>query len=262
MEKEDKRGIFFGVIGVLTLIVAIIGASFAYFSINATSRDDALEVTAASVKIKYLDGDSVAMKNLIPSEQNIALETYRRAVAGEQYEDTGKGMVDYQVCKDDKGYTVCGYYDFELQNNGEQAVAVKAYVVPTALQEEVVDSENPENNKAAEIGFTNLKFVMFDRTAVTEETASMPVDEMMGESLYTGTVTYDAAGFGLLDADINKTFSIDGNGTTKKYRLFFWLDEAGEDNNGEQGATFKGTVHIDLAGAKNSYITGEAKTLS
>ena len=29
MEKEDKRGIFFGVIGVLTLIVAIIGASLA-----------------------------------------------------------------------------------------------------------------------------------------------------------------------------------------------------------------------------------------
>ena len=27
MEKEDKRGIFFGVIGVLTLIVSIIGAS-------------------------------------------------------------------------------------------------------------------------------------------------------------------------------------------------------------------------------------------
>ena len=32
MEREDKRGVFFGVIGVLTLIVAIIGASFAYFS--------------------------------------------------------------------------------------------------------------------------------------------------------------------------------------------------------------------------------------
>ena len=38
MEKEDKRGIFFGVIGVLTLIVAIIGASLAYFSINAKSE--------------------------------------------------------------------------------------------------------------------------------------------------------------------------------------------------------------------------------
>ena len=38
MEREDKRGVFFGVIGVLTLIVAIIGASFAYFSINESSK--------------------------------------------------------------------------------------------------------------------------------------------------------------------------------------------------------------------------------
>ena len=49
MEREDKRGVFFGVIGVLTLIVAIIGASFAYFSINASSKQDAVNVSAASV---------------------------------------------------------------------------------------------------------------------------------------------------------------------------------------------------------------------
>ena len=53
MEKEDKRGIFFGVIGVLTFIVAIIGASLAYFSINAKSEDNALTVKAATVKIVY-----------------------------------------------------------------------------------------------------------------------------------------------------------------------------------------------------------------
>ena len=43
MEREDKRGVFFGVIGVLTLI----GASFAYFSINASSKQDAVNVSAA-----------------------------------------------------------------------------------------------------------------------------------------------------------------------------------------------------------------------
>ena len=53
MEKEDKRGIFFGVIGVLTLIVAIIGASFAYFTINASSNKNAVTVNAATVKIVY-----------------------------------------------------------------------------------------------------------------------------------------------------------------------------------------------------------------
>lgn len=260
MEKEDKRGIFFGVIGVLTLIVAIIGASFAYFSINAQSKENALTVNAASVKIKYLEGETVAMNNLIPSEQNIALETYRRAIKGETY-TTDSGSVPYEICKDDKGYTVCGVYDFELQNNGEQAVDIKAFVVPTALATEVKDPETNEVTTPAEIGFTNLKFIMFDRTDITDETEGTDTATIMGTTLYTGTVSYDEGGFGLLASDINETLSINGNGTTKKYRLFFWLNEAGEENNAEQGATFKGTIHIDLAGAQNSTITGEANTL-
>lgn len=253
MEKEDKRGVFFGVIGVLTLIVAIIGASFAYFSINASSRKDALTVNAASVKIKYLEGDQIAINNLIPSTQAIALETQRRALNGEKYTDSEGQQHDYQICKDDKNYTVCGVYDFELQNNGENAVDIKAFVIPTALQEAVTDAENSENNKEAEIGFTNLKFVMYDRTDAG--------DKDNGTALYTGAVNYNESGFGLLGTDIAKTANIAGNGTTKKYRLFFWLDEQGEANNAEQGATFKGTVHIDLAGAENSNITGKADTL-
>ena len=48
-----------------------------------------------------------------------------------------------------------------------------------------------------------------------------------------------------------------GKGTTKNYRLFVWLNEAGEDNNAEQGAIFKGTIHVDLPGA-NGDITGVA----
>ena len=83
MEREDKKGIFFGVIGVLTLIVAIIGASFAYFSINTKSNPDAITVNAASVKIVYDDGQELVLNDLIPSTQAVALETQRRALAGE-----------------------------------------------------------------------------------------------------------------------------------------------------------------------------------
>ena len=59
MNREDKRGIFFGIVGVLTLIVAIIGASLAWFSINASSREDALTIQAASVQRVYNDGNGI-----------------------------------------------------------------------------------------------------------------------------------------------------------------------------------------------------------
>ena len=36
-QKNNGRGIFYGVIGVATLVVAIIGATFAYFTATATN---------------------------------------------------------------------------------------------------------------------------------------------------------------------------------------------------------------------------------
>lgn len=247
MEREDKRGVFFGVIGVLTLIVAIIGASFAYFSINAKSSDDAVTVNAASVKIIFNEGDKIAMNNLIPSEKSIAMTTLTRALEGKTYKGGQDGNEDipYVACKDNNNYTTCGYYDFTLTNNGQNAVQLVAYIVPTALKEETVTETG---TVPAEIGFTNLKFVLYDRTSET--------GNGNGTQVYEGTVNYNEAGFGLLGDDINTTLSIDGGGTVKKYRLFIWLNEAEDANNAEQGATFKGTIHVDLPGAKN--ITGEA----
>lgn len=40
MENKSGQGIFYGVIGVATLVVAIIGATFAYFSASAQSTSD------------------------------------------------------------------------------------------------------------------------------------------------------------------------------------------------------------------------------
>ena len=97
---------------------------------------------------------------------------------------------------------------------------------------------------------------MYDISSVTEST---PVDQKNGTKLYEGTVGYSK--FGLLSDDITAVNNLPGNGTVKKFRLFIWLNEAGEANNVEQGATFKGTVHIDLSGAENGNITGEASTI-
>ena len=239
MEREDKRGIFFGVIGVLTLIVAIIGASLAYFSINAKSEDNALTVKAATVKIVYEDGDKLNVTNIIPSDQTIALRTFTRTGG-----DDGQGGT-YKTCIDDKGFTVCGYYDFTLTNDGPTEMEIIAKVIPTAL----VKEEN-------EIPFKHLKFVLYDRTGISGEFDN-------GSSIvYTGTIPYNEVSgeyteFSLLGATGDETMKIAGGHTTKNLRLFVWLDEAGADNDAEQGATFKGTVNVEVKGAKKT-ITGEA----
>ena len=240
MEREDKRGIFFGVIGVLTLIVAIIGASLAYFSINARSRENALTVQAATVKIVYEDGDQLNVTNIIPSTQEIALRTFTRANPATDTENK------YRTCVDDKGYTTCGYYDFTLTNGGPTTMEVTAKVIPTPLKTEVKEGEGNVVTPA-EVPFSNLKFVLYDRTSATGDFDN-------GTVLYTGTVGY--SDFGLLGATGDETLSIAGNNTTKNLRLFVWLDEAGAENDAEQGAIFKGTVSIEVKGSQT--ITGTA----
>ncbi len=240
-KREDKRGIFLGVIGVLTLIVAIIGASFAYFSVNARSTEDAVTVTAASVKIVYADGQVVQASNLIPSTKAIALETQRRALAGESYQ-SGGDTINYEMCKDDNGYTVCGIYDFTLTNSGANAVDVTATIIPSST--------------APEVEFSNLKFTLYD---VTNVAANAEPSAQNGTQVYEGYVSYTE--FGLLSNSTATTVNIPGNDTTKKYRLFFWLNEAGALNDPEQGASFAGTINVELAGANaNTNITGQANT--
>lgn len=244
--KKDKRGIFLGIVGVLTLIVAIIGASFAYFSLNARSKDDAVKVKAATVQIVYEDGQNIVIDNIIPSNQNIALETVRRAGEANSEGDT------YVACVDDNDYNVCGTYDFTLTNNGTTPVEIMAYITPTELKGAVTDNENPENNKPAEKGFKNLKFITFDRTGVSANNNNgTKITAADGLSvIYTGD-------FGILSNDKNTTVTLNA-GETRTYRLFIYLEEAGAANDEEQGAVFNGTVHVDVVGAEGG-ITGKAE---
>ena len=121
-----------------------------------------------------------------------------------------------------------------------------------ALKDAVVDSEHPENNKPAEKGFNNLKFITFDRTGVTGNDNGTKIAAADGLSVvYNGD-------FGILAADKAATAKL-GAGETKTYRLFIWLDEKGEANDVEQGAVFNGTVHVDVVGADQG-ITGNASS--
>ena len=53
MENNNGKGIFYGVIGVATLVVAIIGATFAYFTATATN-DNTIAGNAATVGLNLL----------------------------------------------------------------------------------------------------------------------------------------------------------------------------------------------------------------
>lgn len=106
MEENRKgTGVFYAVVGVATLVVAIIGATFAYFSASATNDIDVKGTTASGASLAVAVtkvSDEATSKNMIPM-----LST-----------DLQKGVTgtDTKSCIDANGNTVCQVYKVTVTN--------------------------------------------------------------------------------------------------------------------------------------------------
>lgn len=65
---ERKNTVFLTIIAIATLLVAVIGATFAYFSVIITGNDTATStvIRTANIKITYTAGDSINLENVEP----------------------------------------------------------------------------------------------------------------------------------------------------------------------------------------------------
>ena len=117
MEENRKGpGIFYAVVGVATLVVAIIGATFAYFSASAEvtydengitgtteSLQGALTVKVSKVSLGTLEERQVASDNLIPSN-----------IAGISAENISAVLT--AKCANN-GYSACHVYKIEAESS-------------------------------------------------------------------------------------------------------------------------------------------------
>lgn len=142
MENNGKgTGIFYGVIGVATLIITIIGATFAYFS--ATTNSDEGAVTAGGAKITLGYDDSVNESSLKGLKSNLI--PVDPSLEGFNVGYVGGG----DKCKDVNGNNICSIYQFSVSNPEGNTVAQRIYGT-------IVPKENT---------FSNFKFAIFKGTA-------------------------------------------------------------------------------------------------
>ncbi len=69
MENQRGQSIFLSVVGVATLLVAIVGATFAYFSITVQGNEQASSIvvnTAVVGNVVFTDGDNVSISEIYP----------------------------------------------------------------------------------------------------------------------------------------------------------------------------------------------------
>ena len=145
--RNDNRGkdIFYGVVAIATLIVAIIGATLAYFSVTASSNEGAVNATAAIVSIEYNDGQQVTAqaKELIPATLEVVQQVYESKVSTLTHED----LTTENVCIDRNDRQVCSAYRFTVRSDVERTITATL---------------NNEHN-----GFTYLSYAVYDITNKT-----------------------------------------------------------------------------------------------
>ena len=108
--NNNGRGIFYGVIGVATLVVAIIGATFAYFTASASNENKITGNMATinmGIEVKKAV-DPGATTGLIPMSNNMI----EAAVSATN------------VCTDDNGNAVCQIYKVTVTNQSTAGVFV------------------------------------------------------------------------------------------------------------------------------------------
>ena len=258
MRNDNKgRDIFYGVVAIATLIVAIIGATLAYFSVTASSNEGAVNAQAATVSIQYNDGQQVTAQanELIPATLDVVQKVYEERVLTATTEDYSE---ETNFCIDRNDRQVCSAYRFTVESDAERTITATL---------------NSEHN-----GFTYLSYAVYDITNgewlelndgevfdLSLSTCSNENEDETDDCFTTNPKKYEATravnsifGYTLEGSIIkNKTQEIVGN--KREYELVLFIKENEDNQNIDQGKTFRGTIIIDVLDgglSGNGHISG------
>ena len=261
MSKDRKtKDIFFGIVAIATLIVAIIGATLAYFSITASSNEGAINATSATVSIEYSDGKQVTAQadELIPSAFDVVQKVYEQNVKNADVSDDLSSTGN--ICIDSNSKQVCSAYRFTVASDLERTITATL---------------NNEHN-----GFTYLHYALYDVTAgkwfslsptgeddvfhfglnkctnTNEDPDDDCYSEETGKKVYNSTLaTHSILGHEIKGGlPVNKSVAIS---SVQTYDLILFIEEKNFNQNEDQGKQYSGTIIIDVSTEEaNGQITG------
>lgn len=222
MDNNKSRGIFLGVLSVATLIVSIIGATFAYLVASANGNEGAVQAGAANVAGTLTLTETVDYRqNMIPVTEVLMKTSYKRTEAAT---GTGTGRCEgYSAAGGNTVYNLCSIYQFTVSNSA--SIAQTIYASLTA------------NTNT----FANLKYCIFEGEAGTTDTEKVACRNMPAK--------------GTTDSNVFSEL-IPATTGTHTYTLVMYINETSEDQTtADSGKTFTGTISI-TSGDGSNYMTG------
>lgn len=252
--KNNTYGVFYGVIGVATLIVTIIGATFAYFTAVTNSTDSAITAGGANISLDYKDTSEEGITNTGLKSNLIPVAS----TDGNFKNFIGIGAND---CQDLNGNNICSVYTFSVGNPSTNTanMEITANVTPTLNT------------------FTNLMMAIFKGKPTEivdgkwDVNADIPTDKPTANEQESCDLT--VCDWGDLDngtlifkdqLDFDSTAAIDINlmqqvlkqGEYQDYTIVLWIEETGSAQNEDQGKSFTGGINFSTSAGENLGITG------
>lgn len=225
MEENNRKGpgVFYAVVGVATLVVAIIGATFAFFSASATNNDTIVGGTATGNNI------ALAVMPIAPVTE-AKTRTENMIPMLEDDLQTGLTGTDGKSCIDANGNTVCQVYKVTVTNNGATAVTLDATL-------------NLATAKGTGEGTgTNMKWQLIEN-ATTEGTVGAMKSQGTAE-LFADNLSLSAT-------------------NSKDYYIVVWLLETGSpQDSSDAGINYTGTVTVNAVGADGTTTSGLTASFS
>lgn len=228
--SEKSKGIFYGIVAIATLIVAIVGATLAYFSVFASSPENAVGLKSKIINIVYADGQNIILpEELIPSAYDYVVTSYESPTENRER------------CIDDNGYEICAVYEFSIENSADD-----------------IDLEMYLNIGLNE--FTNLRYMLYEvdgnsRTNVYRANNIITQRSEFSFEIGTRGVGEKVSLVGYDEEDNRVVKYSMPSDTEKTFELVIYLQENDEPQDDEQGRSFAGTIEIKAGGRITGYIS-------
>jgi len=234
----------------------------AYFSITASSNEGAVNAQSAIVSIEYNDGQQVTAQadQLIPATLDVVQKVYEARF--KDAADITNPEDAANICVDSNGQQVCSAYRFTVKSDIERTITAEL--------------RNEENQ------FTYLSYAVYNVTkgqwmSLTDDndlfldltTCTNPNNPVGGteESCFTQTGLQKTYSNKAKSSIFGKTVEPGSSevtykseiisGTTQAYDLVLFIRETNENQNVDQGKSYRGTIAIEvLEGAAGGTISG------
>lgn len=258
MKDNRSRDIFYGVVAVATLIVALVGATLAYFSVSRSSNEGAVNATAAIVSVNYQDGQQISAQatELIPSEFKYVKSAYENL-------DPSSYDAEKPICIDDNDKQICSIYRFSLssdiQANSEMVATLNNELNEfTDLYYAVRDVTNNAwlDLSTDNSGVYNMRLGTCSNTD-EDNTNDCYTTDVTGKKSYSQSDPIAIRSiFGYKTSEgktINNSQII--NTTARTFDIVLFINETGLPQNYDQGKQYQGTIIVDAVGSTGN-ITG------